>query len=48
MAACMSDPGMKEMYGCLFEKGQHQKVTPVAVMRRLAVTANALLRDRRR
>ncbi len=46
MAACMSDPDMKEMYGRLRERGRHHKVAVTAVMRRLVVTANALLRVR--
>ncbi len=47
MAACMSDPEMKALYGRLRERGKHHKVAVTAVMRRLVVTANVLLRDRR-
>ena len=47
MAATRFDPEAKEMYGRLKGRGKCHKVALVAVMRRLIVTANALLRDRR-
>ena len=47
MAACMSGPDMMERHGRLRERGKHHKVAVTAVMRKLVVTANALLRDRR-
>ncbi len=47
MAACMSDPEMKALYGRLRERGKHHKVAVTAVMGGPVVTANVLLRDRR-
>ncbi len=47
MAACQFNPDMKETYVRLVERDKHHKVAVTAVMRRLIVTANALLRDRR-
>ena len=47
MAACMFNPEMGEFYGRLVERGKPHKVAVTAVMRKLVVTANALLRDRR-
>ncbi len=48
MSACMFNPDMKELYGRLKDKGKPHRVALVAVMRKLIVTANALLlRDRR-
>ncbi len=47
MAACMSDPEMKALYGRLRERARHHKVAVTAVMRGPVVTANVLLRDRR-
>ena len=47
MSATRFDPEVKEMYGRLKGRGKHHKVALVAVMRRLVVTANALLRDGR-
>ena len=47
MAACMHNPEMAEFHRRLTEKGKCHKVAVTAVMRKLIVTANALLRDRR-
>ena len=47
MAACMYNPEMAEAYGRLKERGKPHKVAVTAIMRKLIVTANALLRDRR-
>ena len=47
MAACMSDPEMKALYGRLRERGKHRRVAVIAVMGGPVVTANVLLRDRR-
>jgi len=47
MSATLFNPEMKALYGRLRERGKHHKVAVVAVMRRLVVTANVLLRDRR-
>ena len=47
MSACMFNPDMKELYGRLKERGKPHKVAVTAVMRKLIVTANALLRDGR-
>ncbi len=47
MAACMYNPEMAEFCGRLKERGKPHKVAVTAVMRKLIVTANALLRDRR-
>ncbi|MXX88914.1 MAG: hypothetical protein F4Y68_06660 [Boseongicola sp. SB0665_bin_10] len=47
MAARTSNPDMKETYERLVERGEPHKVAVTAVMRKLVVTANALLRDRR-
>ena len=47
MAACTFNPDMKEMHGRLKDRGKPHKVVVTAVMRKLVVTANALLRDRR-
>ena len=47
MAAAQFNPDMKEAYARLRERGKCHKVALVAVMRKLVVTANALLRDRR-
>ena len=47
MAACMFNPEMAAFYGRLRERGKVHKVAVTAVMRKLVVTANALLRDRR-
>ena len=47
MAACMHNAEMAEFYGRLVERGKCHKVAVTAVMRKLIVTANALLRDRR-
>ncbi len=52
--ACMAalpsgrrSPDMRELYDRLRGRGKPHRVALVAVMRRLVVTANALLRDRR-
>ena len=47
MAACIYNPEMAEFYGRMKEMGKPHKVAVTAVMRKLIVTANALLRDRR-
>ncbi len=47
MAACAFNPEMAEFHGRLKERGKPHKVAVTAVMRKLIVTANALLRDRR-
>ena len=47
MAACMHNTEMAKFYGRLVERGKHHKIAVTAVMRKLVVTANALLRDRR-
>ena len=47
MTACMHNAEMAEFYGRLVERGKCHKVAVTAVMRKLIVTANALLRDRR-
>ncbi|MCY3879197.1 MAG: hypothetical protein OXF74_08470 [Rhodobacteraceae bacterium] len=47
MAACMFNPEMAEFHKRLRERGKCHKVAVTAVMRKLIVTANALLRDRR-
>ena len=47
MAACTFNPEMAAFYGRLVERGKPHKVAVTAVMRKLVVTANALLRDRR-
>ena len=47
MTACRYNPDMNEMRERLVARGKCHKVVLVAVMRKLIVTANALLRDRR-
>ena len=47
MAAMAWNPDMKAAYGRLRARGKPHKVALVAVMRRLIVLVNALLRDRR-
>lgn len=47
MSACLCNPDMKETYRRLRERGKCHKVALTAVMRKLIITANALLRDRR-
>ena len=47
MAATRFNPDMKDMYKRLAERGKPHKVAVTAVMRKLIVTANALLRDGR-
>ncbi len=47
MAACLFNSELAEFYGRLVERGKCHKVAVTAVMRKLIVTANALLRDRR-
>ena len=47
MAACMHNAEMAGFYGRLVERGKPHKVAVTAVMRKLIVIANALLRDRR-
>ena len=48
MAACTFNPGMAAFYGRLRERGKCHKVAVTAVMRKLVVIANALLRDQRK
>ncbi len=47
LSASRCSPDMRELYQRLRERGKPHRVALVAVMRRLVVTANALLRDRR-
>ncbi len=47
MSATLFNPEMAEFHGRLKERGKPHKVAVTAVMRKLIVTANALLRDRR-
>ena len=47
MAARTFNPEMKALYVRLRERGKHHRVAVTAVMRKLVVTANVLLRDRR-
>ena len=47
LSASRCAPDMRELYQRLRERGKPHRVALVAVMRRLVVTANALLRDRR-
>ncbi len=47
LSASRCSPDMGELYQRLRERGKPHRVALVAVMRRLVVTANALLRDRR-
>ena len=47
MTACAFNPEMAAFYGRIKERGKPHKVAVTAVMRKLVVTANALLRDRR-
>ena len=47
MAACMHNAEMAEFHGRLVERGKPHRVAVTAVMRKLIVTANVLLRDRR-
>ena len=47
LSAKSHNPQMIALYRRLRERGKHHKVALVAVMRKLIVTANALLRDRR-
>ena len=47
VAALMWNPEMKAFYSRLKERGKHSKVAITAVMRRMIVIANALLRGRR-
>ncbi len=47
LSASRCSPDMRELYDRLRGRGKPHRVALVAVMRRLAVTANALLRDRR-
>lgn len=47
LSAAVWNPDMKAAYDRLRNQGKHHKVALVAVMRRLIVLANALLRDRR-
>lgn len=47
MAACIHNAELAEFHGRLRERGKVHKVAVTAVMRKLVVTANALLRDRR-
>ncbi len=47
MAACMSDPEMKALYGRPVERGKRRRAAVTAVMGGPVVTANFLPRDRR-
>ena len=47
LVACRFNPRMKTLYAKLLEAGKPAKVAITAVMRRLIVLANALLRDNR-
>ncbi len=47
LSASRCSPDMRELYDRLRGRGKPHRVAPVAVMRRLVVTASALLRDRR-
>ena len=47
LSASRCSPDMGELYQRLRKRGKPHRVAPVAVMRGLVVTANALLRDRR-
>ena len=47
MAACMHNAEMAGFYERLVERGKPHKIAVTAVMRKLVVIANALLRDRR-
>ncbi len=47
LSASRCSPDMRELYDRLRGRGKPHRVALVAVMRRLVVTANALLRDRR-
>ena len=47
MSATLFNPEMAEFHGRLKKRGKPHKVAVTAVMRKLIVTANALLRDRR-
>ncbi len=47
LSASRRSPDMRELYQRLRERGKPHRVALVAVMRRLVVTASALLRDRR-
>ena len=47
-AACVHSTGMAELYVRMKETDKPRKIAVTAVMRRLTVTANALLRDRGR
>lgn len=47
MTACVFSPEMAEFHGRLVERGKCHMVAVTAAMRKLIVTANALLRDRR-
>ena len=47
MSASRCSPDMSDLYQRLRDRGKPHRVAPVAVMGGLAVTANALLRDRR-
>ena len=47
LSATVWNPDMKAACDRLRNQGKHRKVALVAVMRRLIVLANALLRDRR-
>ena len=47
MAACNFNPDMTGLHARLTERGKCHKVAVTAVMRKLIVTANVLLRDQR-
>ena len=47
LVACRFNPDLKAKYGQLTDVGKPPKVAITAVMRKLIVLANALLRDNR-
>ncbi|MGV4856955.1 transposase [Acetobacter senegalensis] len=47
MAAMRFNPDLKRVYGRLNAKGKHAKIAITAIMRKLVILANALLRDDR-
>ena len=47
MAAMRFNPDLKRVYDKLNAKGKHAKIAITAIMRKLVILANALLRDNR-
>jgi len=47
MAAMRFNPDLKRVYDRLNAKGKHAKIAITAIMRKLVILANALLRDNR-